>query len=406
MQLTVARLAVAASVVVVLFLAIVAAVTTSSAPKSEPEAPLAASEPASEPAEASVAVDGPDSCVPAPLEQRAAQVLVVGLPGVTVSSDPIAGEVLDVGVGGVLVTEPNVESSAQVAQLTSDLKARAARPLVVVTGEESGRVSTFRKLLGRSLSARALAASRSPAEVRAVAEQVGSHLAALGIDVDLAPVVDLDAGPANGVIGDRSFSADPASAAAYGLAWAEGLAAHGVRPTAKHFPGHGRVTEDSHLELVTVDATVDELSGTDLRPFASLIDAGVPLVMLEHVAYTAFEPDLPASLAPGAYQLLREMGFEGVAITDSVGMGAVNLRWPFPEAAVMAVAAGADAVLTTDGMQARGMRDALVDAVRSGRLAEERLDEAAGRMMALAGGDTEGLVCRAFTIPELAPAAG
>ena len=402
MQLTAPRLAVAASAVVVLSLATVAAVTMSPAPKSEREAPLAASEPA----EASVAVDEPETCVPAPLERRAAQVLVVGLPGVTVSSDPIASEVLDVGVGGVLVTEPNVESSAQVAQLTSDLRARAGGPLVVVTGEESGRVSTFRKLFGRSLSARALAASRSPAEVRAVAEQVGSDLAALGIDVDLAPVVDLDAGPANGVIGDRSFSADPASAAAYGLAWAEGLAARGVHPTAKHFPGHGRVTEDSHLELVTVDATVEELSGTDLRPFASLIEAGVPLVMLEHVAYTAFDPDLPASLAPGAYQLLRDMGFEGVAITDSVGMGAVNLRWPFPEAAVMAVAAGADAVLTTDGSQARVMRDALVAAVRSGRLAEERLDEAAGRMMALAGGDTEALVCRAFTIPELSPAAG
>ena len=402
MQLTAPRLAVAASVVVVLSLAIVAAVTMSPDPKTEPEAPLAVSEPP----EASLAVDEPESCVPAPLEQRAAQVLVVGLPGVIVSSDPIAGEVLDVGVGGVLVTEPNVESSAQVAQLTSDLRARAGRPLVVVTGEESGRVSTFRKLFGRSLSARALAASRSPAEVRAVAEQVGSDLAALGIDVDLAPVVDLDAGPGNGVIGDRSFSADPVSAAAYGLAWAEGLAAQGVRPTAKHFPGHGRVREDSHLELVTVDVTVEELSGTDLRPFASLIDAGVPLVMLEHVAYTAFGSDLPASLAPGAYQLLRDMGFEGVAITDSVGMGAVNLHWPFPEAAVMAVAAGADAVLTTDGSQARVMRDALVAAVHSGRLAEERLDEAAGRMMALAGGDTEALVCRPFTIPELSPAAG
>ncbi len=219
-------------------------------------------------------------------------------------------------------------------------------------------------------------------------------------------MVDLDAGPAYGAIGDRSFSGDPGTAGTYALAWARGLAAGGVRPTAKHFPGHGRVTEDTHRQVAEVDVTVEELTATDLRPFAALLDAGVPLVMVDHVVYTGLDPDLPASLAPGAYQLLRDMGFEGVAITDSVGMGAVNLRWPFPEAAVMAVAAGADAVLTTDGSQARGMRDALVDAVRSGRLAEERLDEAAGRMMALAGGDTEALMCRAFTIPELSPAAG
>ncbi len=402
MQLAVARLAVATSVLVVLSLATLAVVTRAPDPEGGADVPIEAREPA----ETRTAADQAAACVPAPLEQRAGQVLVVGLPGVIVSSDPIVGEVLDVGVGGVLLTEPNVESSAQVAQLASDLRARAGRPLVVVTGEESGRVSTFRELFGPSPSARTLAATLSPSQVRAAAEEVGSNLAALGIDVDLAPVVDLDAGPANGVIGDRSFSADPATAATYGLAWARGLAAGGVRPTAKHFPGHGRVTEDSHLQLATVDVTVEELSATDLQPFAALIDAGVPLVMLEHVAYTAFDPDLPASLAPGAYQLLRDMGFEGVAITDSVGMGAVNLRWPFPEAAVMAVGAGADAVLTTDGSQARVMRDALVDAVRSGRLDEQRLDEAAGRTMALAGGDTEALVCRRVAVPDMSPAAG
>ncbi len=98
------------------------------------------------------------------------------------------------------------------------------------------------------------------------------------------------------------------------------------------------------------------------------------------------------------------MGFEGVAITDSVGMGAVNLLWSFPESAVMAVAAGADAVLTTDGSQARGMRGALVEAVRSGQLPEDRLDEAAARMVALAGGDDpEAFACQAVELPRLVP---
>lgn len=356
------------------------------------------------PPEGLAVADGESSCRPAPLEQRAAQVLVVGLPGVTVSSDPMVDEVLDVGVGGVLITEPNVESSAQVGQLVGDLRALAGRPLVVSTGEESGRVSTFRELIGPTSSARSLAERNTPEEVRAVAAELGSQLAALGIDVDLAPVLDLDAGPAGGPIGDRSFSADPQTASAYGLAWAEGLASAGIRPTVKHFPGHGRVSDDSHLGLPLVDATVEELRASDLVPFADLIDAGTPLVMLDHIAYTAFDADLPASLAPKAYELLREMGFEGVAITDSVGMGAVNLHWSFPEAAILAVGAGADAVLTTDGSQARGMRDALVEAVQSGRLAEARLDEAAGRMTALAGGDPVAMVCHDAELPRLAAA--
>jgi beta-N-acetylhexosaminidase len=341
------------------------------------------------------------TCVPASIEARAAEVLVVGLPGVTESSDDLLNQVLATHVGGILITEPNVRSSAQVGQLVSDIKARAGRPLLVATGEESGRVSTFRALLGRSASARALAASRTPAAVQQVAQDVGSKLAAIGINLDLAPVVDLDGGPAGGLIGDRSFSADPARAGAFGVAWARGLAAAGVAPTAKHFPGHGRARGDSHLELPTVDASLADLQASDLEPFAQLIAAGVPAILLDHVAYRALDPDLPASLAPGAYKLLRDMGFRGVAITDSVGMGAVNLRWGFGEAAVRSVAAGADGVLTTDGTQAPAMRDAIVVAVRSGRIPEARLNEAAGRVLALAGGDPRPFSCTSPRLPTL-----
>jgi beta-N-acetylhexosaminidase len=120
-----------------------------------------------------------------------------------------------------------------------------------------------------------------------------------------------------------------------------------------------------------------------------------------HVAYDALEPEVPASMSAAAYRLLRQLGFTGAAITDSIGMGAVNLRWDFDEGAVRAVAAGADGVLATDGSQARRMRDALIAAVQSGSLDEARLDEAAGRMMALAGGDPRALTCRSAGIPGL-----
>ena len=343
----------------------------------------------------------PSTCEPAPLGQRAGQVLVVGLPGVTSSSDARVAEALDVHVGGVLIAEPNIESVAQVGQLVADIRARAARPLIVSSDEESGRVSRFRELVGTSPAPRRLAADSSPAAVRSMAKRIGSRLVAVGVNLDLAPVVDLDAGPAAGIVGDRSFSDDPATAAAYGLAYAEGLAAAGVAPTAKHFPGHGRTSVDTHVRMPTVDVGLEELRATDLKPFAELIRAGVPAVMMNHVAYAALDRGLPASLSPRAYRLLRDMGFRGVALTDSVDMGAVNPRWSFTEAAVRAVQAGADGVLTSNGKQTRAMRDALVRAVTTGRLDERRLNEAAGRVLTLAGGDAAAFTCEAVTLPAL-----
>ncbi len=342
------------------------------------------------------------ACVPAPLEQRAAATLVVGLPDVRRATDPLARDVVALGVGGVFLSESNVGTAQQVAALSAGLRALAARPLLVSTDEESGRVALMRGVVGAGPSPRRMTQRETPEAVRQRAAATGKALASVGVDLDLAPVLDLDDGPAGGVVGDRSFSADPATAADYGLAYAQGLTDAGVRPTMKHFPGHGRSTVDSHETSALVTTGLDELVATDLLPFQRAIDAGAPVIMLNHLQYAALDPDRPASLSPRAYALLREMGFEGVAMTDSVGMGAVNLRWDFPAAAVEAVAAGADAVLTTDGRHAVRMRDALVEAVRTGTLPEQRLSEAAARVAALAGGDPVATSCVDVARPTLA----
>jgi beta-N-acetylhexosaminidase len=326
---------------------------------------------------------------------------VVGLPGVTTADDALATSVIDLGVGGIFLSEPNVRSVDQVRALTAGLRQRAGRPLLVSTDEESGRVAVTADVVGAGPSPRRLAQSGTPDDVRQYAAGIGAALADVGIDLDLAPLLDLDDGPAGGIIGDRSFGADPTTAADYGLAFSAGLADAGVRPTVKHFPGHGRSTTDTHATTEVVEAPLPELQATDLLPFQRAVDAGVPVVMFNHLQYRALDPDLPASLSPRAYALLRDMGFTGVAITDSVGMGAVNLRWDFPDAAVAAVTAGADAVLTTDGNQAARMRDALVEAVASGRLPEERLSEAAARVTALAGGDPVAMSCVDVDVPTL-----
>lgn len=348
-----------------------------------------------------LAGQGLPNCTPAPLADRAARVLVVGLRGARHAADPIVGELLDVGVGGVLVTHTSVESEAQVRALVSAIQAGSRHPVIVATDEEPGRVTSFASIHGTTPSARRLAAASTHDEVSALARQVGTRLAAVGVTMDLAPVADLDGGPARGLVGDRSFSALPEVASAYARAWAHGLAQAGVTPVTKHFPGHGRATGDTHLGAGEVGATMAELRTSDLVPFVDAIVAGAPVVMMAHATYTAIDADLPASMSPRAYELLRDLGFEGVAMTDSIGMGAINLRWDFDEAAVKAVAAGADAVLATDGAQARRMRDALVSAVQRGELAETRLDQAAARMAELAGADPVAVACREVRLPRL-----
>ncbi len=339
------------------------------------------------------------TCTPAPLSTRAARVLLVGLPGVTSAEDPLAREVVDLGVGGVFLAQGSFQTAEQVTALTTGLRARAGRPFLVSTDEESGRVAATRPVLGSGPSPRRLARQRTPEQVRTFAEDLGRRIKELGVDLDLAPVVDLDDGPAGGIVGDRSFGAQADTVTDFGGAFARGLAAAGVTPTIKHFPGQGRSSGDTHKIASTVTADLGALQVTDLAPFQRLIDAGAPVVMLNHLDYTALDPGLPASLSPKAYALLRTMGFQGVAMTDSLGMGAVNLRWDFPEAAVRAISAGADVALATDGKQARRMRDALVAAVGSGRLPEARLNEAAARAAALAGDDPMALACTPATKP-------
>lgn len=341
-------------------------------------------------------------CRPAAsLRERAARVLIVGMPDVTEPSDPLVEELVNLGVGGVLLTGGNVASRAQVTRLTSELERRSRHPLIVATDEEPGRVTSLGHVIGYTGSARRLARQGTTEDMRALARDQAAEMAAMGITLDLAPVADLDGGPGEATIGDRSFSADPAVAARYAYAYALGLADEGIGAVAKHFPGRARAEGDDHLGRITSTATMAELRGNDLRPFADLIARGIPVIMMSNVDYTALDPDTPASLSAPAYALLREMGFDGVAITDSIGMGAVNQRWDWAEASVKAIAAGADGVLSTNGQFARDMVHGLVVAVQTGQLSEDRLNEAAARMTALAGGDPATFACRSVELPKL-----
>jgi beta-N-acetylhexosaminidase len=329
-------------------------------------------------------------CQPAPLADRAAAVLALGIGDATTPTDPLAARVAALGVGGVILLGVNVVDSAQVTALIEGLRRQAPRRLLVAVDEEGGRVSRLRPILGSTPSARTLG-QRPLAEITSAAAERGGVLRDLGFDLILAPVVDAEDGPAGGAIGDRAFAATPAEAGPRAGAFAEGLRRAGVAATAKHFPGQGGLA-DSHDGTVVSEAPMSQVERMASAGFRPVFDAGVPAVMMSHATFRALGT-LPASLEPGAYRLLRSMGFEGVAVTDAVGMSAILDRWTLPEAAVLALAAGADLVLATPADRATAMRDAIVAAVHDGRLPGTRLDEAVRRVTRLRGEDPSTMVC-------------
>ena len=338
-----------------------------------------------------LAGSNPSVCVRASLEDRAGLVLVIGLPGVTRPDDPLVDAAAEAGVAGVMLRDDNIVSEPQVQALVTGLRARLGDHLLVAVDDEGGRVSSMGALGEHLRTARRLGQRGADAAHDAGLE-LGRLAASVGIDWVLAPVADLDGGPAGDVIGDRSFGEEPAEVAADAAAFADGLHEAGVAATAKHFPGHGG-DGDPHTGRTVDPATSADLAATDLVPFRRLIADGVEVTMVGHATYPAIWGDTPASLASGAYDLLRAQGFDGVALTDALGMGAIHAEHGFDAAPALAIGAGADAVLVTQGDQVGVLRDGLVTAVRDGRLDEDRLDVAVGRVLALRGQDPHGIVC-------------
>ncbi|WP_067176442.1 glycoside hydrolase family 3 protein [Microtetraspora niveoalba] len=294
------------------------------------------------------------------------------------------------GLGGTVLFARNIVDVGQTADLVAAL--REENPAVVVAAdEEGGAVTRFEAGQGSSWPGnRALGVIDDVARTELVGRAIGRLLAAADVTLNYAPVADVNANPANPVIGIRSFGPDPDLVARHTAAWITGLQAEGVAACAKHFPGHGDTVTDSHLALPTVHASLDVLRGRDLPPFRAAVEAGVRSVMCGHLLVPALDPDGPATLSRRILTgLLREeLGFDGMLVTDAIEMRAVAALHSPGEIAVRALAAGADAICagvsSPGGESVYALRDAIVEAVRDGRLPEERLAEAAARVLAVA----------------------
>jgi beta-N-acetylhexosaminidase len=286
------------------------------------------------------------------------------------------------GLGGVCLFGANATAGAVpgVAAVLHD-----AGPVVIALDEEGGDVTRLHAAEGSPMpGAAALGVVDDVATTEALHVALGAELAAAGIDLDLAPVADVNRDPANPVIGVRSFGADADLVARHVAAAVRGLDRAGVAACAKHFPGHGATAVDSHLELPVLDATLDDLHARELVPFRAAVAAGVASVMTAHLVVPAVDP-VPATFSGAVIGgLLRtELGFGGVVVTDALDMGAAAGDGGIPAGVVRALAAGADLCCLGSGASddlVRACIDAVVAAVRAGLLDEADLMTAVERV--------------------------
>lgn len=369
---------------------------TTSPASSSPSSPSSPSSSDTPEDESTSCVDGEQD-----LATLAASTLAVGVVGFD-----DAAEAVDAGVRHIFIGSSTdlsiLDGQGDPERSITALKERAADAggeLTVSVDEEGGQVQRLGEIIGDLPSARELADTLSPEEVRGVFAEHGRKMHDLGITMDFAPVVDLAGGESisDNAIGDRAFSDDPGVVTDYGRAAVDGLLDAEVTPVIKHFPGHGHATGDSHEGTVTTPPIAE--MGADLAPFAELWQIPGVAVMVGHMQTPGLDSqeagdvlgaETPSSLNPEAYALLRDglegdgPGFDGIVFTDDLtGMQAITDLHDGPQAVVQALRAGADAPLTSTAADVPATVDGLVAAVGNGDLDRDRLTEAADRLCAV-----------------------
>jgi len=336
------------------------------------------------------------------LEVKIGQMLMVGFRGLEVSDDdPIVQDIRDRHIGGVVLFDydvptktpvRNIESPEQVKALVEALQAVASTPLLVAIDQEGGKIRRLKEKFGfpPTVSHQYLGIMNDLALTRKHATAMAQTLAQLGINLNLAPVVDLNTNPDNPIIGqlERSFSADPDIVTNHALEFIRAHHEQGVLCTLKHFPGHGSSADDSHLGLVDVTNT---WSPTELEPYANIIKAGeADVIMTAHVFNANLDPEYPATLSkPTITGILREeLGYDGVVISDDMQMGAIADHYGFETAIQATIEAGVDIIAIANNsvyeedIAARTI--ALIkQLVQDGKISEARINESYQRIQRL-----------------------
>ncbi len=318
-----------------------------------------------------------------PLRRLAGQVIVAEYDGRRSPTALVNG----LHLGGVIVMADNIGALDDLRRRNRALQSAARRagrawPVFVGVDQEGGVVERVKGGATRFPSFMSAGAARDTALTRRAAAASGAELRHLGFTTVFAPEGDVTSGPGDPTIGSRSAGSDPAAVARHMNAAVDGYLSAGVLPVVKHFPGHGSVPADSHVELPVQRRSLGALRRTDLVPFRSGVERGVPAVMVAHIDVRAVDPRVPSTLSRKVVSglLRRDLGFSGLVVTDAMNMAAVAERHSSATAAVRALAAGNDVVLMPPSPVAA--RNGIVRAVRSGRLRRDRVEEAAARQIA------------------------
>ncbi len=332
------------------------------------------------------------------LEEKAAQLFMItpealtGMDPVTAAGETTRKALEEYPVGGIIYFRKNLVNPEQVRTMTANIQTyameRTGLPLLLSVDEEGGSVTRFGNNPGFDFDAsadmKAIGESGDPQQAYELGERLGSFLYDLGINMDNAPDADVLSNPQNTVVRDRSFGSDCEVVSEMALAELRGLESQGVIGMLKHFPGHGATAGDTHEGYAYTDASLEEMKANELVPFADGIEAGVDVIMVGHISCPQVTgDDLPASLSEKmTTQILRqEMGYDGFLITDAMNMGAVSENYSSSEAAVAAIRAGIDMILMPQDFQQA--YEGILNAVESGELTEERIDESLRRITAL-----------------------
>ena len=315
--------------------------------------------------------------------EKIGQLFMVGFLGTSVTPD-LAAFLKDYKPGGVILFSRNLESIEQIVQLTNDLQQCSPKsPLLISIDQEGGRVSRLPKGFTIFPPCEVIGQCHSGELAYAAASTIAKELKTVGINMNMAPVLDVNSNPDNPVIGDRAFSSSADTVGEMGLVTAAGLQDAKVVACGKHFPGHGDTNADSHKELPVVDAPRERLEAVEFPPFRRAAAAGIATMMTAHVLYRALDDQLPATLSPAIItRLLREqMGYDGVVLTDDLEMHAIVDHYGPGDAAVRAVLAGCDVLLICKERDREvAAFEAVEKAVASGTIDMERLDQSVARI--------------------------
>ncbi|MGB6371219.1 MAG: beta-N-acetylhexosaminidase [Atribacterota bacterium] len=325
------------------------------------------------------------------LEEKIGQMFQVGFSGAEITSG-ISEMIRDYHVGGIIYFRRNIKSLRQVSKLSNELQAisikqRVGLPLMISTDQEGGIVH---RLIGGTHfpGNMTLGATRNAKLAKRMGQAIASELKAVGINMDFAPVLDVNNNPLNPVIGIRSFGEDPFLVAELGVAFIKGVQSEGVIACGKHFPGHGDTIIDSHLSLPIVKHNRIHLEKVEFYPFVQAIQAGVDSIMTAHVCFSSIEPKkgIPATLSYNVLTnlLRKELGYTGIIITDCMEMKAIADGFGISEGAIMSIKAGSDIVLVSHSINKQKQAiEMVVEAVRKGEISEERINQSVLRILQL-----------------------